>query len=254
MTRSVFSGNSVILSGLPAVSAQRNLKMFFFVLRRKKSQYISLTSLLSFSPRDFSELDASFKRPFSMDSAYFRMNVEKGPNSFGWTKSNTDHNSLRLFCRGVPDRASRIPLHLNATRFLLSSVLMFLARCPSSTTTKSYLTSLRLILSEVIIPQLVTRIPPFLLIIFIWSSRFYFFLSSNCIIFSTFGHHLASSVSQYTFIVAGTAMSTFLICSESNRPLHRTATWTVLPSPMSSPSTPPFRFLNCLQSHFTPVF
>ena len=76
MTRSVLSGSSVILRGLPAVSAHMNLKMFAFVLRRKFGSYIARSSLLKVSALAFDEALASLSNPFSIISAYLRVKVE----------------------------------------------------------------------------------------------------------------------------------------------------------------------------------
>lgn len=141
-----------------------------------------LSLRLSYSDFSFSLCEASLSKPFSIGSAKYLLKLLKLPNILGWTKSNTDHNSERLFYKGVPVRINLCPLTLSATKFLLSSVLIFLVLCPSSTTKTSYLNSLRFMRSLVIIPKLEIRMPPFFLTSLICFSLSDFFLSSNYMI------------------------------------------------------------------------
>jgi len=103
-------------------------------------------------------------------------------------------------------------------------------------------------------PKLVIKIPPFFFIVLIYFSLSDFFLSSNYMILGAVEHHLLSSACQYDFIVAGTTIITFLIYSESKRPLRYAQICTVLPNPISSPSTPPLFSLYSSYSHVIPLF
>lgn len=170
--------------------------MLSLVLLKKWFLYISRNFVASYSDRCWSEGEAPLSKPFSIGSVNLVAKLLKLPKIFGCTKSKTDHSSESAFWIGVPDKLSLIPLTLKFTRFLRSSVLMFLALWPSSTTTRSKRSSERLILSPVTIPYDVTRIPPCFFINLIYCNRSAFFLSSNYMTLSTSEHHFNNSVCQ----------------------------------------------------------